>query len=86
MMKDHDITEQAYKNGYVKGYEDGKADAVKHGTWTMITHSEYSEVADYECSVCGVILVDVPDDPKRELNPYCPMCGARMDGERETDG
>ena len=27
-MKTHDMTEQAYKNGYAKGYEDGKKDAV----------------------------------------------------------
>lgn len=26
-MNEHDMTEQAYKNGYDKGYEDGKRDA-----------------------------------------------------------
>lgn len=26
-MKDFDSTEQAYRNGYAKGYEDGKRDA-----------------------------------------------------------
>lgn len=75
-MKEHDAVEVAYWNGYQAGLRD----AVKRGTWRMISHSEYSEVADYECSVCGGILVDVPDDPERELNTYCPMCGAKNGG------
>ena len=29
-MKEYEATEQAYKNGYAKGYEDGKMDAVKN--------------------------------------------------------
>ena len=28
-MKTHDATEQAYKNGYAKGFEDGKAKNAK---------------------------------------------------------
>lgn len=28
-MKQHDMTEQAYKNGYQKGYEAGRKDAVE---------------------------------------------------------
>ena len=28
---------------------------------------------DYECLECGCV--------KEETTPYCPMCGARMDGE-----
>ena len=48
-MKQHDITEQAYKNGYNKGYEDGKKDAVKHGRWIFGTANRRDWM---KCSVC----------------------------------
>ena len=54
----------------------------KHGKWEMISHSEVDQCADYACSVCSGVLIDVIDDPEHELNAYCPMCGAKMDGER----
>ena len=32
-MDFYTATEESYKNGYAKGYEDGKRDALKHGKW-----------------------------------------------------
>ena len=57
-------------------------DNQKHGHWVMVNHSEVEPVADYACSVCSGLLIDVIDDFKHELNPYCPMCGAKMDGDK----
>ena len=73
-MNEHDMTEQAYKNGYDKGYEDGKRDTVKHGKW------ERNENGKIVCSVCkNEPLLD--DFGHWEMSPYCPHCGARMDGD-----
>lgn len=82
-MKQHDITEQAYKNGYNKGYEDGKKDAVKHGEWiedyeTFVDDSgreTYPVQTGYVCSEC---------EKDGDVNwRFCPKCGARMDGAED---
>ena len=67
-MNEHDMTEQAYKNGYDKGYEDGKRDAVKHGRWEE----------GCWCSVCHKFSMNAYI---KEYANYCPNCGARMDGD-----
>lgn len=49
---------------------------VVHGEWIVNPKREY----DYICSVCGG---DAPEDRWRNnaiLTPYCPNCGAKMDG------
>ena len=79
-MKNHDATEQAYKNGYEAGYEAGKRDAVKHGRWI-----EQPQMADmyskyYLCSVCGAIDQVSHNFDIKVFYPYC-HCGARMDLE-----
>ena len=51
----------------------------QHGHWEMINHSDVEPVADYACSVCSGILIDVIDDPVHDLQAYCPMCGAKME-------
>ena len=62
---------------YREGYNDGMlVNPCVHGEWIHNTKREY----DYICSVCRV---DAPED--RYLNnailtPYCPHCGAVMDG------
>ena len=67
-MNEHDIAEQAYKNGY----EQGKRDAVKHGRWIT---TAYKPFVYSKCSLCGHrVTID------GESN-YCPNCGARMDGD-----
>ncbi len=66
-MKVYEATEQAYKNGY----EAGKRDAVKHGRW--IPHNKRSNNW-VECSECNTVG-----------SPFwkrCPVCEAKMDGER----
>ena len=47
-MNEHDIAEQAYKNGY----EQGKRDAVKHGRWIRYEDIQENSVK-YICSNCG---------------------------------
>jgi hypothetical protein len=49
---------------------------VVHGEWVVNPKREY----DYICSVCGG---DAHEDRWRNnaiLTPYCPNCGAKMDG------
>ena len=41
---------------------------VVHGKWDRTT-------SDYECSVCQY--------PMDYITPYCPNCGAKMDGEEQ---
>lgn len=71
-MKAHEATEAAYKNGYAKGYEDGKRDAVKRGRWEWF---DDEECGMHRCSVCygGV---GYPTH-------FCPDCGADMRGATE---
>jgi hypothetical protein len=52
---------------------------VVHGEWIVNPKREY----DYICSVCGG---DAPEDRWRNnaiLTPFCPHCGAKMDGGKE---
>lgn len=53
---------------------------VVHGRWISLP----SMAPEYACSVCGYYIPGI-----RFWNaPYCPKCGARMDGgeDRETNG
>lgn len=76
-MKIHEATEQAYKNGY----EQGKRDAVKHGRWIPLEYDGYADgnpVWDlWKCSECQ----EEHSGDEDTLTPYCPNCGARMDGD-----
>lgn len=54
---------------------------VKHGCWNL-TKTEFGwngceYPTEYTCTVCGGI------SPCCE-EPYCPNCGAKMDGRRDT--
>lgn len=75
-MKVYEATEAAYKNGYAKGYEDGKRDAVVHGQWL-----EYPTDLNMKCSVCGTeyLKAHMPC-----VVGWCPnpSCGAKMDGDK----
>lgn len=59
------------------------------GKWRRISvHRDDDDgniLRDYECSACLGIIRDVPDttNPELELDRFCPMCGARMDGDTE---
>lgn len=83
-MDKYTIDETQYKNGYRKGYEDGKKDAVEvvHGEWLEehgfdVHNNEYWV---HCCSVCEEqALVDVLWR-EEQLTDYCPYCGAKMNG------
>ena len=58
--------------------------AVVHGEWTEQHHEKWDDEWDdtihwytYECSKCGAVAMSD--------YPYCPFCGAKMDGERKGD-
>ena len=46
---------------------------VKHGHWDYTEYAIYGEYDFPRCSECGF-------EPKEEISPYCPNCGAKMDG------
>lgn len=54
-----------------------KADP-KHGRWE---YTDYGGVGNWHCSVCHNIVVGAKGASLR--TPYCPNCGARMDGGEE---
>ncbi len=72
-MNEHDIAEQAYKNGYEKG----KQDAVKHGRWVQIG---YDKAMDRITCSCCLEYWNIVDNNTESFN-YCPNCGTRMDGD-----
>lgn len=73
MVDKYTATEEAYKNGYAKGFEDGKRDSAKRGHWIIhhsgkgINTTNWAECS--ECHVCG--------SPQWKC---CPVCEAKMDG------
>lgn len=70
-MDKYTATELAYKNGYAKGYEDGKASVeVKHGRWIL-----KDDKGKGVCSACH------RQDHIDSLASHCRYCGAKMDGK-----
>ena len=69
----HNISEMAYKNGYAKGYEDGKRDSGKRGHWIIKSSGHGANATNWaecsECHVCG--------SPNWKV---CPVCETKMDG------
>ena len=45
----------------------------------------YDHNSAFECSICGFSDWDTMTSDDGKYN-YCPSCGAKMDGERRTDG
>lgn len=78
-MTEYEKTEQAYKNGYAKGFADGqKAAEPKRGRWI-------SKGYKLECSVCEHRAFLGTVDPvihreERNTRKYCFNCGAKMEG------
>lgn len=74
-MRAHDMTEQAYKNGYAKGYEDGKKAAEpKRGRWVIHSSGRRQNVTNWaECSECHVA--------GSPMWQRCHVCEAKMDLE-----
>lgn len=76
-MDKYTATELAYKNGYTKGYEEGKASLeVKHGYWIKPTKVNGRNFAIYHCSVCEGVPCGIDENTH-----YCPNCGAKMVGK-----
>lgn len=54
------------------------AEPVRHGRW------EY-QYNDSICSACGYVNRCEPITRYRNDSPYCPSCGAKMDGGKDND-
>lgn len=54
------------------------AEPVKHGRWAK-------DEVGYYCTACNEYALDYESGEDMQLcpylTPYCPLCGARMDGE-----
>ena len=50
---------------------------VVHGRWVKCKDWDY----DYKCSVCEGYAGEDVDGDHYKLTPYCPNCGAKMDGD-----
>ena len=57
---------------------------VVHGAWVPL---DDDPPEDFECNVCGYVSTASFDCSGITPNkfPYCPMCGARMDGGDDDD-
>ena len=74
-MDIHIATEESYKNGYAKGFQDGKREAGrKKSQWI------WHEAGWWQCKECGCSPADWEADPDNEygLPPFCHSCGAEM--------
>ena len=52
----------------------------KRGKW-ILKHKKNEWMHDYECSLCGSVILNAPADFEHPINGrirYCPWCGARM--------
>ena len=75
---------QAFENGRkvgdAEGYERGRREAVKHGRWIPLEYDGFADDSPvwdlWECSECR----EEHSGDVDTLTPYCPNCGARMDG------
>ena len=67
-MDVYTATEEAYKNGYAKGYEIGKKDSVKHGHWIIGLDESCM------CSECGRVF-------RYKIGRFCSFCGTMLDLE-----
>ena len=80
-MTEKEAYGQAFENGRTVGYEEGKRDAVKHGRWAPLEYDGFADGSPvwdlWECSECQYEHSGDEDT----LTPYCPNCGARMDGD-----
>ena len=74
-MDMYTATEEAYKNGYAQGYEDGKIEAIKYGSWKAVNKDSRGYASSYKCSVCGCISTQHCFLKYCEFD-FCPVCGA----------
>lgn len=53
-----------------------------------VKHGEWKQGVPYVCSICGKPAPDEKNTDERYScwsSPYCPHCGAKMDGERKEN-
>jgi hypothetical protein len=71
-MDIHTAMEELYKNGYLKGYEDGSREHSRRGHWIIRSSGSGEFVNNWaECSFCHVC-----GSPHWKL---CPVCEAKME-------
>lgn len=77
------IEDSKHKHGIEEACEQFKSTAdvveVRHGHWKYLW-------LDAVCSECGYINEADAVTRCRTDPPYCPKCGAKMDGERSANG
>ena len=65
-----------YQTGFDDGYKAGKHDGVIHAQWVEAWIDSEDE---HKCSNCGAEAFYVEFEGE-VLSPFCPQCGAKMDG------
>lgn len=58
------------------------AEPVRHGRWVPVDGKHPCD--EWDCTACGerrTFLVEMDADDMEECYPYCPNCGAKMDGD-----
>lgn len=73
-MDIHTAMEESYKNGYAKGYEDGKSSA-RRGHWIIHNRGTNNWAECSECLTCG--------SPHWKV---CPVCETKMEVSNESKG
>lgn len=78
------LDEFEYKGLTIRQWADkvtsGEYQPVKHAWWKI--KRDTCHYIDRHCSNCGTKL-PIDEDKGREMTPYCPGCGAKMDGDNE---
>lgn len=58
-----------------------EAEPVRHGRWVPVDCEHPCD--EWDCTACGgrrTFLIEMDADDMEECYPYCPNCGAKMDG------
>lgn len=64
-MIDNPFRREETRRAYMRGYADGKADAIRHGQWV------HDKDGKTYCSECGGY--------SSQVSSFCPACGSRQD-------
>jgi hypothetical protein len=76
-MNEHDVSEQAYRNGYSAGYAAGRRSAGESKSGRWIPRMYDNSYILYHCSECCA--------PNARERNYCHNCGAKMDLPQITE-
>lgn len=69
------------RDQYDKGYADGRSDAVAHGMWRKYQDYFTKRQTGWICTNCSAVTNDLSNGD----TPFCPHCGAMMDGEDDGE-